>query len=229
MARGLEGQVVVGCVSSIAYSLLPEAIAMFRTQHPNVRVSLRDGDGPQVMATLQAQEVEFAIATNAEKPAEVLAETIASDPFVVVCSALHPLAAQRRLTWQQLAEVRLVGFRSSSSSRRVLDAALVRHQLELAWFDEVDQLSSLVGYLRSGHFVGVVPRMLSRYIPDVVALPISGHRIERKVVLARRKDTPLSMPARSLWESVATAARGPESGVTQSTRRARSRSGSRSD
>lgn len=218
IARGLEGQVIVGCVSSIAYSLLPEAIAAFRSEYENVRVSLRDGEGPQVMNALQAQEVEFAITTFSKRPAEVVSEAIASDPFVVVCSELHPLAKQRRLTWLQLREYRLVGFRSSSSSRRVLDAALARHQLELDWFDEVDQLSSLVGYLRSGHFVGVVPRMLSRYIPHVVAVPVSGHRVERKIYLARRKDTPLSKTALALWQCVARVAGSQSSAEVSKTR-----------
>ena len=84
----------------------------------------------------------------------------------------------------------------------MLDAGLARHQLELDWFDEVDQLSSLVGYLRSGHFVGVVPRMLASYIPDVVAVPVSGHRVERKIYLARRRDTPLSRTALALWQCI---------------------------
>lgn len=207
IARGLEGQVVLGCISSMGYSLVPDAIAAFRAEHPDVRVSLRDADGPQVMAALQAQEVEFAITTYAEKPREVVTQAIATDPFVVVCSPSHPIASLRGLSWQQLAEHRLVGFRSSSSSRRVLDTALAAHELELGWFDEVDQLSSLVGYLRSGHFVGVLPRLLSRYVPGTVALAVTGHRIERRIYLARRKDMPLSTPAAALWACLATTAK----------------------
>lgn len=207
IARGLEGQVVLGCVSSIGYSLLPEAIAQFREYHPDVRIALRDGEGPHVIASLLAQEVEFAVTTLADKkPAELIAQPIINDPFVVVCSGKHPITAVTRLTWEKLSTFRLVGFRSSSSSRRVLDTALDRYGLQLTWFDEVDQLSSLVGYLRSGSFVGVVPRMLARYIPDIVARNISGHKIERRVYLARRKDSPLSEPAEVLWRCVAAVA-----------------------
>lgn len=117
------------------------------------------------------------------------------------------MASVQRLSWELLAEHRLVGFRSTSSSRRVLDTALAAHGLELGWFDEVDQLSSLVGYLRSGHFVGVLPRLLSRYVPGTVALTVTGHRIERRIYLARRKDMPLSTPAAALWASLATTAK----------------------
>ena len=207
IARGLEGQVVLGSISSMGYSLVPEAIAAFRAEHPDVRVCLRDADGPQVMAALQAQEVEFAVTTYAQKPQELVTQTIAVDPFVVVCSPSHPIASIQRLTWEALSAHRLVGFRSSSSSRRVLDTALARHQVDLGWFDEVDQLSSLVGYLRSGHFVAVVPRLLSRHVPETVALTVRGHRIERKIYLARRKDTPLSQPAEALWKCIVDVAR----------------------
>lgn len=203
IAQGLEGQVVVGCVSSIAYSLLPEAVAQFRTRHPDVRVSLRDGEGPQVVAALMDQEVEFAVTTLQDKPAELIVELVASDPFVAVCSPAHPMAQRARVTWAVLSEQRLVGFKSSSATRRLLDDALAKRDLELPWFDEVDQLSSLVGYLRSGHFVGVVPRLLARYLQNVTALPVTGLGIERQIYLARRRDTSLSVPSKELWKSIA--------------------------
>lgn len=202
IARGLEGLVVLGCVSSIAYSLLPAAVANFRQRHENVRVSLRDGEGLNVTAALLDQEVEFAVTTLVDTPGELFTQLIASDPFVAVCSAKHPIAEHSQVSWQQLAQQRLVGFKASSYSRRALDDGLVPTGVELNWFYEVEQLSSLVGYLQSGHFVGVVPRLLSGYLRDIATIPISGPQIERRIHLARRRDTHLSVPASVLWDCI---------------------------
>lgn len=204
IASGLEGQVVLGCVSSIAYSLLPEAVARFRIRHPDVRVSLRDAEGPQVIAALMNQEVEFAVTTLLDKPVDLTVDLIASDPFVAVCSPEHAIAKQGRITLASLATQRLVGFRASSATRRQLDDALASRNLELPWFDEVDQLSTLVGYLRSGHFVGVVPRLLARYLQNVTSVPVTGLKTERRIYLARRRHSSLSVPAQALWHAVST-------------------------
>jgi DNA-binding transcriptional LysR family regulator len=159
-----------------------------------------------VIAALMNQQVEFAVTTLLHKPSELTTEVIASDPFVAICGAKHPLATQRRVTWALMRDQRLVGFKASSSTRRQLDEALARQKIELNWFDEVDQLSSLVGYLRSGYFVGVVPRLLARYLLDVVTLDVAGQRIDRRIYLARRRDSPLSTSALALWRSVAAVA-----------------------
>lgn len=207
IARGLEGQVVVGCISSVAYSVLPEAIARFRVDYPDVRVALRDGEGPAVIDALQSQAVEFAITTFAEQPPDMVSELVLKDHFVAVCGSEHPLARLKKITWQILSEQRLVGFRAPSSSRRVLDAALGAKGIELTWFDEVDQLSSLIGFLRSGHFVGVIPKLLAPHIPGVKTFMITGETVHREIHLMRRKDTPLSTSALAFWHCVMDSAR----------------------
>ncbi|WP_336333791.1 LysR substrate-binding domain-containing protein [Pseudomonas putida] len=217
IARGLEGHVVVGCISSVAYSILPQAIARFRADYPDVRISLRDGEGPSVIDALQTQDVEFAVTTYAEQPPDMVGEFLLKDQFVAVCGMEHALVRTDEITWNTLSKQRLVGFRAPSSSRRVLDAALEMRGIELTWFDEVDQLSSLIGFLQSGHFVGVIPELLTPYVPGVKTFRIVGDVVYREIHLLRRKDTPLSASALALWNCVLASAPGEVDAVSLST------------
>ena len=202
IARGMEGQIAVGCVSSIAYTLLPSVVSDFRKRHPDPRISLKDDDGLRITAAVLNYEVELGITTVVGRDRELYSELIATDPFVLVCARDHPLANEKSLHWRRIASQRLMGFKASSSIRQLLDQRLQREGLQLLWFDEVDKLSSLLSYLRTGSFVGVVPSLIARYLVELVAVPMIGPRIERRIYLTRRKDMTLNPPAQMLWNAI---------------------------
>jgi DNA-binding transcriptional LysR family regulator len=203
IARGMEGQIAVGCVSSIAYTLLPSIVSDFRKRHPDLRISLKDDDGLQITAAVLNYEVELGITTTVVgRDRDLYSELIATDAFVLVCAPDHPLANAKSLHWSRIASQRLMGFKSSSSIRQLLDQRLQREGLQLLWFDEVDKLSSLLSYLRTGSFVGVVPSLIASYLVELVAVPMIGPRIERRIYLTRRKDTMLNPPAQILWNAI---------------------------
>jgi DNA-binding transcriptional LysR family regulator len=197
----MEGQIFVGCVSSIAYALLPAVVADFRKRHPDLRISLKDEDGLRITAAVLNYEVEFGITTVIGQTRDLHPELIATDPFVLVCARDHSLAKSKSLRWHQISSERLIGFKASSAIRQFLDQRLNKEGLQLLWFDEVDKLSSLLSYLRTGVFVGVVPSLMARYLNELVAVPMLSPRIERQIYLIRRNDVTLSPPAQMLWNA----------------------------
>ena len=83
-----------------------------------------------------------------------------------------------------------------------MDSQLAREGIELNWFDEVETLSSLIGYLGTGNFVGVVPRLMAAQMPAVAKIPLTRPKLQRQLFLVRRKDVELTPPAKDLWEDV---------------------------
>ncbi|WP_077000483.1 LysR family transcriptional regulator [Variovorax sp. KK3] len=202
VARGMEGQISVGCISSVSYALLAPVVARFRASHPDLRINMKEADGASIAAAALNHEVDFGLTTVAERHRELLSERIADDPFVLVCSPRHPLARKRGLTWAQIAHERLMGYKSSSSIRQMLDGQLARDGIELLWFDEVDTLSSLIGYLGTGSFLGVVPRLVAGQLPGLAAVPLRQPGLQRQLYMVRRNDLELTPPARALWSDI---------------------------
>jgi DNA-binding transcriptional LysR family regulator len=198
----MEGQIAVGCVGSIAYTLLPSVVSDFRKRHPDLRISLKDEDGLRITAAVLNYEVELGITTVVGRDRELYSELIATDRFVLVCARDNPLANAKSLHWRRIASQRLMGFKASSAIRQFLDQRLQREGLQLLWFDEVDKLSSLLSNLRTGSFVGVVPSLVASYLDELVAVPMIGPRIERRIYLTRRKDMTLNPPAQMLWNAI---------------------------
>lgn len=202
VARGLEGQISVGCVATVAFSKFPFALGLFKQSYPEVRVDLLDGEGAFLTEAILNRKVDFAVTTVFQHHPDLIAENIASDPFVVVCHADHPLAERKRLRWEELRHWKIVGFKAHISTRRLVDEVLQKAGIELSWFYEVRLLSSLLGYLHSGEFIAPVPRLLAAAVPGLVAIPLEGPTLERQIFLVRR-DLQMPAPAEALWTIIA--------------------------
>ena len=131
-------------------------------------------------------------------------QTVACDPFVLAVSPEHPLARHKSLTWQALAQWKPVSLGRSSANRTLIDAALMREGIAPPWFDEVEHLSTMIGFLRNAQVVGVLPRMaLDARAADLVTLPLTQPVLSRDIALIRRTETELSKAAQVLWDMLA--------------------------
>lgn len=202
VARGVEGQVAMGCIASASFALLAPVVARFRRQFPDLRINIKEADGPAIAAATVSHEVDFGLTTVPDRHKELQADLVAVDPFVFCCPPDHRHAGKKSLTWSQVAGERLMGYRASSSVRQMIDGQLARHGIELHWFDEVDTLSSLIGYMNTGSFTAVGPRLLAAQLPQMVAVPLKAPRLQRRLYLVRRKGEELTPPATALWEDV---------------------------
>ena len=92
----------------------------------------------------------------------------------------------------------------SSANRVLIDTELSRAGINPPWFDEVDHLSTMIGFLRNAQVVGVLPRMaLDARAPDLVMRPLTDPLLSREIAMIRRPETELSMPAQWLWKLLA--------------------------
>jgi DNA-binding transcriptional LysR family regulator len=177
-------------------------VAGFRARYPDLRVNLKESDAFGIGEAVLNHEVDFGVSTTPGPRGELHAELVATDPMVLVCGRSSPLAKKRSVKWAELKRERLMGYKPSSSMRQMVDGMLAKTGIELLWFDEVDTLSSLIAYLRTGQFTGVVPKVIGSQLGGLAVVPLSAPRIERRIYLLRRKDTELTPPAQAFWNDV---------------------------
>ena len=79
-----SGTVLLAVLPSVAASLLPEALALLRRQHPGIRVLVRDGVARRVADQVKAGEAELGIGTLAGPEAELEVEALFADDLVAV-------------------------------------------------------------------------------------------------------------------------------------------------
>ncbi|WGW05306.1 LysR substrate-binding domain-containing protein [Tropicibacter oceani] len=131
MASGLSGSVSIGVVSSVAPTLLPGAIAMFKRSAPQATLSVMEGHFVELYPELEAGRIDVLIA-RIWQPQEIPGiEQMAlfSEPIQVVAGRDHPLAQTPTVEWQDVGAVPWILPQAHSVARQAIDALFARHGL----------------------------------------------------------------------------------------------------
>jgi DNA-binding transcriptional LysR family regulator len=196
----LRGRVRIAAVPTLAAGLVPLGIARCHAGHPSLEIILRDQSQAQVLDAVRGGEVDFGLTVEPATHEEFDAETILRDPFRLACPADHPLAGLDSVPWQVLSDEPLVLLDHSSGSRRLIDAALLRHGVNARVAIEVGHPHTAFRMVEAGLGITVTPALsLDALRPGLVALPLSPVEF-RHVTLLRRRARSLSPPAQTVWE-----------------------------
>lgn len=123
-ARRDEGVLTIATTHTQARYVLPPVIAKFRTQYPEVRLSLQQASPKELPRILMEGNVDVAIATDTldQSPG------IASFPYhswdhVVIAPKDHPLCKLRSVTLAAIAEYPIVTYDDGLTGRARIDEA----------------------------------------------------------------------------------------------------------
>src|ERR1700728_1716191 len=179
-------------------TLMPLAIALFRAQHPEVELSLAEGEPEEIAPRLFAGEFDIALlfefeATSDSLTADLVRQPLFEDPMFLALPADHPLARRRTL---RLSDLRAEAWVQTSSS-----SPCARHVVRSchgAGFDpivsfESDDYQTVQGLVAAGVGVALIPKLaLSGGREDIAIRALSPHSPVRNVIAAAPSDARLS-------------------------------------
>ena len=123
------GTLTIGMVSTAKY-FLPPLLAEFKREHGGVELKLVVGNREQLVAMLQANEVDIAIMGRPPKELATRAEPFAAHPHVFVSAVTHPLARERDISPHALRPYGFVMREPGSGTRAALEAFLREARVE---------------------------------------------------------------------------------------------------
>jgi DNA-binding transcriptional LysR family regulator len=124
MASGVSGSVSIGVVSSVAPTLLPGTISLFKRSTPHANVSIAEGHFVELFPQLEIGALDLLIA-RIWQPQElpgIKQMTLFSEPVVVVAGRDHPLAHKTDAKWMDVAEFPWILPQANSVARKAVDA-----------------------------------------------------------------------------------------------------------
>ncbi len=195
-----RGRVALALLPSLAAGWLPGVLAGFGAEFPGVELAVMDVLSEACIALVRSGEADFAIAaTRAETP-ELRADLFCTDGFHLVCPVGHALLQLETLSPQDLASHPFVHLSRTSSVRQYLDAATLPLQMQTLM--EVDQLATVMGMVRAGLGISVVPALALFHFnqPGLVTRPLPWPALQRQIYLVQRRDRSLSLAAQSLHD-----------------------------
>ncbi len=131
MASGVTGSVSIGAVSSVAPTLLPKTIELFKRGAPHASVSVTEGHFVELLPMLKSGALDLLIA-RIWQPQElegVDQMTLFSEPVIVVAGRDHPLTMQENLSWSDTIQFPWIFPQANSVARRAVDALFAANGL----------------------------------------------------------------------------------------------------
>ncbi|MCU7371305.1 LysR substrate-binding domain-containing protein [Paucibacter sp. O1-1] len=196
-----RGQVSLALLPSLAAGWLPGLLSEFRAAHPGIALQVADVLSEPCLQRVREGQADFAIAAVRADTPELRAEPFASDRFHLVCPLGHELLARPSLKPRDLLPFPFIHLARHSSVRQLLDAAV--HPLQLQTLMEVEQLATVMGMVRAGLGLSVVPAFSLFHFrqPELATRELRWRGLaDRQLFLVRRRDRELSTAARALYE-----------------------------
>jgi DNA-binding transcriptional LysR family regulator len=197
-----RGRVSLALLPSLAAGWLPDMLARFRTRFPGITVDVADVLSEPCIERVMTMRADFALAAVRAETPELQAEVFCADDFHLVCRADHPLARAPALRVRDLAAWPFIHLSRTSSVRQYLDAAF--HPQAMDTVMEVDQLATVMGMVRAGLGISVVPALALFHFqqPEIATRPVHLPGLARRIYLVRRRDRSLSIAAQALHDLV---------------------------
>jgi DNA-binding transcriptional LysR family regulator len=172
VGSGERGELLVGCVPSAMYDVLPRILTRFRAAHADVSLVLEEGHTMDVMNAVQEGRLDVGLVWRNQGGRNLGLQPILREKFIALAPAGHPLSSRRDLSLDDLASQPLIlpPRRISPYHYDHVVSAFARQGLSPRIEYEVATILSQVGYVASGFGIAITPSFASRFTTDRVAL-----------------------------------------------------------
>jgi DNA-binding transcriptional LysR family regulator len=193
------GRLRLASFPSAGATLIPQAVAAFRQLHPDVELSLGEGEPEEIAPRLRAGEFDLALLFEfpGDEPLfSGLATTpLIHDPLWVALAAEHPLAYKRDLGLLDLRNEDWVQTSAASPCARHVVRVCLEAGFEPRVSFETDDYETVQGLVAAGVGVALIPRLaLSRRQPGLVVRKLEPDS-PRRSIFAATSDDPGLVPA----------------------------------
>ncbi len=197
-----RGKLTVAAMPSYAATRLPDVLAAFSRDYPNINVLIEDVVAEQVNERVLSGRAEIGVTFQPDDLNELTFVPLFEDRFVAALPAAHPLTSSKHLTWKVIAEQPLLLLQQPSGIRALVERTLEDLGLQASVEMEAHHLATLGKMVAAGLGVSVVPTLYSEQLHALgaVCLPLRNPTIERKVGVIYRKNNPLSSAVKAMIE-----------------------------
>ena len=154
-AGGDAGAVRLGVVTSLRDTLLPQLLLKIVEAHPRLKLQIELGAGNRLLPLVQSRDLDLALcAADASYTSLAYVETMQAE-LMFMASPDHPLASERSITIERLAEFSCAGPNAlGQTASALLGRTSAAGNLDAYLTNDLEALMPLV---RAGHAVLVAP------------------------------------------------------------------------
>lgn len=200
VAQLRRGRVRFGATPSLCTSLVPDVLRTFHDSYPGVELKVSEGGSQDLVRMLAAGELDLALVIT---PLPVRAPALTTTPLLreeLVVASSPTLPAPVRCGWISVAQLRdkpLAMFRRGYDLREFTFHVCRAEGFEPLLSVEGGEMDAVLGFVRAGLGLAVVPRMVADR-SGLRVTPFTEPGLYRSVSVAHRGDVSPPRAAREL-------------------------------
>jgi DNA-binding transcriptional LysR family regulator len=187
-----SGVLRIGTTKDYAVTLMPELVAKFQDQFPQIQVKLNEGNSLDLMARLRSRKKDLVVVARTNYDACFKAFPFAIVELVLVARPDHPLCQREKVSIKDLSGELLIIREQGSGSRDAILKKLGEHGVKPSAIIESGSLSFILAYVErrmgvSFVMANEVPNELSKGILKKIDLVEGDIRFPADIVVLREK------------------------------------------
>ena len=190
-ANGRKGSLRILANTSVMTESLPEDLAGFARQNPDVRLLLEERWSSEIVRLLLAAEGDVGIIVEGTRTEGLETFPYSTDRIAVVMPADHPLARVPEMKFADVLDDDLIALESGSSMMRLLAEQAVIAERTLQLRVEVRSFEAVCRMVQAGLGLGLLPYQAASVLGKGLGLavrPLTEEWAERRMLICVRRE-----------------------------------------
>ncbi|PMV83022.1 MULTISPECIES: LysR substrate-binding domain-containing protein [unclassified Pseudomonas] len=166
-AKGVKGQVRLLCNTTAITEYLPELLADFLREHPNLDIDLQELPSARITHALRQGAADLGIVSDAVDTDDLHTRPFREDPLVLILPPDHPLADQPSLTFADTLNHDYVALGASSALAIHVEEQALHIGQRMPIRIRADGFDGVIRMVAHGAGLAIVPRVAIERWPQV--------------------------------------------------------------
>ena len=204
-ARGVKGQVRLLCNTTAMTEYLPEVLADFLCNHPNLDIDLQELPSARITHALRQGAADLGIVSDAVDTTDLQTRPFRDDPLVLILPTGHPLAERSSLTFGETLGHDFVALGADSALAIHLEEQALHIGQRMSIRIRADGFDGVTRMVARGAGLAIVPKVaIERWAPvsGVISRPLDEPWANRRLQLCARRFEHLPGYAQALLEAL---------------------------
>jgi len=196
-----EGRLRIGTTKTYARFLMPSLISHFHKVYPNIKIVVNEGPSQEMILELLQLKSDVAVVSKGVNKEEVSYIPFRREELRLIVSPAHPLAAWKRVSFEQVSREPILMKELGSGTRQAVDELFEARKCVPNILMESGNIELIKQLVMQGEGVSfLVGVAVAREIAEkkLATIELKGHRPSVDVHIVYLKNQPLSPPARAL-------------------------------
>lgn len=200
-----QGTLHLGSARTYARYFMPFLLTGFRDAYPDIKIFLDEGSSSEMIHSLAKLKNELVIVAKAVENQDISFIPFSHEELVPILSPDHPLAHEKSIDFEQLAEEPIIMKDQGSGTRRLVDELFAQNNCIANVLMETGDAEIIKLLVQHGEGISFLARAavaVELHAGKLAAVPINGQNIFLDVSIAYLKNQPLSPAAGAFLKSL---------------------------